>query len=301
MVKEKKSEMMVRRTKELIKDYKSMNIDITIRQIYYRLVVLKELELTRSQYVYFDKVITIARQTDLSFADLFIDDAREIIDKSEIIEPYWKFSEIIKTRIENVRTRYPIIQWNENLLQDKINIILLEKNALRRIFEKAITPNTILIPARGLNSFSQMNELRKILVNEKRELKLFCFTDFDDTGMLIQDNFISQMEKYLGITFDSMERIALTKEQIEKYHLPINPDTKPMKQAKSTHRDYGLPYFVELDAIEPNMLLNLVKRTCETNYNKSLNNAINKALNQRNKRIKKRYFKELRKIDMTKV
>lgn len=298
---EKKKDMLIRRTKELVQEYLELDINITIRQIYYRLVVNKEIELTRSQYVYFDKVITDYRKNHLNFADLFTDDARKIKNKSEINYPFWKFTELINNSINKVKTDYPQVYYNENLLQNKINIILLEKQALYRIFKKGITSNTILVPAKGLNSFSQMNELRHLLENENRELKLYCFTDFDDTGMLIQDNFIEQMELYLNINFDSIERIALTKEQIEQYNIPINPLTKPMKQSKSTHKDYGLPYFVELDALEPLILVDLVRKTCEQNYDKDLFKSIDKAMIIRNRRLKTKYFKELKKIDMTKI
>ena len=298
MKKEFKYEMLIRRSKEIISEY---DITLTIRQVYYRLVSNLDIENNRSQYVYYDKIITKYRQQDLDFANFFKDKTRQIIDKSDIDFPYWKYSQIINDRIEKVKTDYPQLTYNENLLQDKVNVILLEKDALADLFEKAITPNTILIVSRGLNSFSQMNDLRKICQDKNRELKLYNFTDYDDTGYLIQDNFIEQMELYLGVTFDSRERIALTQELIEKYNIPINPDAKRVKQAKSTHRDYGLPYFVELDAIEPKMLMSLVNDTCEKNFDNELWESVNKALTIRNRRIKTKYFRELKKIDLSKI
>lgn len=301
MTKEFKYEMLIRRSKELALEYDTINIKLTIRQMYYRLVSALDIEHNRSQYVYFDNVLTKYRQQNLEFADLFKDEAREIINKSEVSYPYWQYSELINNRIDKVKTDYPQLIYNENLLQDKINVILLEKNALKDIFELSVTPNTILIVAKGINSFTQMNDLRKLIENDERELKLYIFTDFDDTGYLIQDNFIKQMEIYLGITFDSIERIALTQELIKKHNIAINFQTKKVKQAKSTHRDYGLPYFVELDAIEPRMLMKLVKDTCEQNFDNDLWESIDKALTIRNRRIKTKYFKELKKIDLTKI
>ena len=160
MTKEFKKDMIIRRAKEIISEY---DITLTVRQVYYRLVSNLDIENNRSQYVYFDKVITKYRQQNLDFADFFKDKTRHIINKSDISYPYWKYSEIINETIENVKTNYPILTYNENLLQDKINVILLEKDALGDLFEQAITRNTILVVARGLNSFSQMNDLRKLV------------------------------------------------------------------------------------------------------------------------------------------
>lgn len=299
--KEKKYEMLIRRSKEIVNSYINLNIDLTIRQVYYQLVVNLDIPNNRSQYVYFDKVITDYRKQDLEFANLFIDDTRDEIEPLDIYYPYWKFNELINICIDKIKTEYPKFSYNELLLQDKINIILLEKRALKRIFEKGKTPNTMIVCSKGINSFTQMNDLRKLIENEKRVLNLYCFTDFDDTGMFIQENFISQMKEYLGIEFNSIERIALTQELIEMYKLPIDPTAKTIKQETSTHKDYNLPYFVELDAIEPNLLINLVHNTCMKNYNKNLYNAINKALSMRNRRLKKAYFRQLKKIDLSKI
>jgi len=296
--KEFKYEMLIRRSKEIASEY---TVKLTVRQIFYRLVVALDIELNRSQYVYFDKIITQYRQENLNFADLFKDDTREIINETYISYPYYSFSEILNERINEIETGYPEFTYNKNLLQDTINVILLEKRTLQDLFELSITPNTILVIAGGLNSFTQMNELRKMINNENRKLKFYSFTDYDDTGFLIQDNFLFQTKNYLGINFDSIERIALTKELIERFKIPINFETKTKKQSRSTHKDYGLPYFVELDGIEPNFLMKLVKDTCEQNFNNKLYESIDKTLTIRNRRLKTKYFKELKKIDLTKI
>lgn len=297
-MKEYKYEMLIRRSKEIMEEY---TILLTVRQVYYRLVVFQDIVNNRSQYVYYDKVLTEYRKEHLEFADRFKDTKRVIIDKSEISYPYWQFSELINDRIDNVKTGFPELTYNQNLLQDKINVILLEKTALQELFEMSITSNTILVVASGINSFSQMNDLRHIIEDENRDLKLYTFTDFDDTGLFIEENFIFQMKEYLGIDFDSFERIGLIDDQIKKYDVPTDPTAKIVKQAKSTHKKYGLPYFVELDALEPNVLMKLVRDTCEQNYDKDLYESIDKALTIRNRRIKKKYFKELKKIDLSKI
>lgn len=300
---EKKYEMLIRLSKEIVEDYwVNYGITLTVRQIYYQLVEsYKVIENNRSQYVYFDKVITKYRQKNLEFANKFKDEKRIIIDKSRIDYPLYNFSEVIEDQITYVQKGYPQFTFNKNLFQDKINVILLEKFALKDIFEKVITSNTILVVSSGINSFSQMNDLRNLISEETRELKLYVFTDLDDTGYFIQENFIDQMRDFLRVEFDSINRVALTPKLIDKYKLPVNPDAMKKKRETSTHKKYDIPYFVELDALKPDILMYLVKKTCEQNFDNDLYQSIAKTMKIRNRRLKTKYFKELKKIDLTKI
>lgn len=288
---EKKYEMIIRRSKEIIAEY---SMKLTIRQLYYRLVASQNIENNRSQYVYFDKVLTDYRKDNLDFANYFDDKTRTI--KSDINSYRLdNFTEKIKYELNNIKENYPYYYVGANRLQKRITVILLEKQALESIFERAIGHMSILVVSRGFNSFTQMKELADLVKNDKRELHLYTFTDFDDSGLLIEQNFIEQTREHLGIEFASITRIALTQELIELHGFPTNP-TK-----QTTHSKFNLPYFVELDAIEPNMLRNMVKEVCEINYDYDLHDAIQKAFKIRNRRIKKQYFRELRKIDLSEI
>ena len=88
--------MLIRRSKEIASEY---TVKLTVRQIFYRLVVALDVELNRSQYVYFDKVITKYRQQNLDFANLFKDDTRQIINNTYIDYPYFEFTNTINKRI----------------------------------------------------------------------------------------------------------------------------------------------------------------------------------------------------------
>lgn len=286
---EKKYEMIIRRSKEIIDAY---SIKLTLRQLYYRLVASNDIPNNKSNYNYFDKILTEYRQRNNEFAEYFEDKTRKIISDISC----YKFNSMtyeINNQLEQVKTGYPYYYVDKNMLQDKITIILLEKQALETIFKNAIGSTSILVVARGFNSFTQLNDLKNMLKDDKREANLYIFTDFDDSGLLIQNNFLNQMRKHLKIKFNNVERIALTKDLIEEYGLPHNP-TK-----ESTHKRYKLPYYVELDALEPNTLTELVKEVCKKNYNKELYNAISKAIKVRNRRMKKIYFKKLRQIDFS--
>ena len=291
MTKEKKYEMIIRRSKEIIATY---DIKLTLRQLYYRLVAFTDIPNNRSNYNYFIDVLTKYRQKNNAFAEYFEDRTRKLVIDTGSIKNE-SFSEKVKYQLDSVVNDYPYYWTDSNLMQEKITIILLEKQALESIFERAIGHMSILVVSKGFNSFTQMNELKNALKNDDREKNLYVFTDFDDSGLLIQNNFLNQMRKHLKIHFNNVERIALTKDLIEKYSIPQNP-TK-----ESTHKKYNLPYYVELDALEPNVLTDLVKEVCEKNYDKDLYNAISKTFRYRNRRMKKNYFRQLRQIDLSTI
>ena len=284
-----KYDMIIRRSKEIIDMY---SIKLTLRQLYYRLVAFNDIKNSKSSYNYFDKILTEYRQKNNKFAEYFEDKTRKLVSDISCYA-YEPMSTMINKQLESAKTDYPYYWVDSNLLQEKITIILLEKQALETIFTNAIGHMSILVVARGFNSFTQMNNLKNILKNSDKEKNLYIFTDFDDSGLLIQNNFLNQMRKHLKIRFDNVERIALTKDLIEKYSLPHNP-TK-----KSTHARYDLPYYVELDALVPNVHTELVKGVCKPNYDFDLNRAIRKMIRIRNRRMKKKYFKELGEIDFS--
>ncbi len=286
---EKKYEKLVRLSKDIITEY---NVRLTIRQVYYQLVVKQYIQNNRSEYVYFDKCLTEARQKDLTLASYFDDRTRKIVNKSDEAYDRDTFSEIINYKLNWVKTSRPFVLFDKNNMQPKICVILLEKDALASVFEQAMQSfGGILVICRGFNSFTQLYELSKIVKNNKKEINVYCFTDFDDSGLLIQNNFLNQMRKYLKVKFDNVLRIALTKEQIESYELPQNP-TK-----KTTHKNMNLPYFVELDALNPNVLTTMIQDCCRANFDDNLYNSMYKYVKRRNHRLVKKYEKELNKIE----
>jgi len=295
----KKYEILIEKTKEFIQEYEKLKIDLTLRQIYYLFVKNAIIPNNRSQYVYFDKVLTDYRKENIEFDDYFVDDTRETFDKTSIDYPLWSYNELLNDTLDKIKTDFPTFSFNANLFQKEIPIILVEKNTLKRIFQKGINRfPSILVIARGFNSFSQMNEVRKIIENDdNKERKFFCytFTDYDDSGMLIQDNFLKQMKEVFDVKFEKIERIALIREQIIKYGIPKNP-TK-----KTTHSKYNLDFYNELDALKPEMLIKMIDKCCRKHFNMKLYQQIKKTMEYRNRRLKKRYFKELKKIDLSTI
>ena len=277
-----KKQNIITETNKILETYTDK---LTVRQVYYRLVSFQIIENTKNEYKYFDSVITKARKEGIINPSRFVDLTRKTEYDIEVYYITWK--ESLNYKMSEIREN-PYIFTNRNLFQDNITVIMLEKQSLETIFKSVISNMCVLVVNRGFNSFTQLYELAIELKNEKRTMNLYTFSDYDKSGYKIESNFISQC-KQLGINYDSIERIALTESLINEYNLPINPEkTTPFKIKEQLKGN------VELDALEPNILKELVKKVVKKNYDKSMFQKIRKYRNIQQRRLNKHYAKELR-------
>jgi len=272
---------------ETIKVINSYTQKLTLRQIYYRLVAKHIIQNEYSQYKRLSKLLVEARKKGLVPFDAMEDRTREIINNSVINYDSWRdeLNHLIKW-IKNPKYYLP-----ENLYQPKINLILLEKQALEGIFRSAIDNNTILVVCKGYNSLTQLYELSELLGEDHREIHCGFFSDYDPSGIDIQRNFKEQSIE-LGIEFDSFKRIALTKDLIKKYALPYAPTKRKDSRAKDWE-DKGV---VELDALEPNVLEQMIQIFCSKNWDNEIETRKNRLKLILERRYKKALAKNLKLI-----
>ena len=255
-----KKKEIIESVKELIRKHPDMRF--SLRQIYYRLVSTQLLSNTLSEYKYLSRVLVEARKKNMIQREIFEDRTRTFYtNQYRIKKPADVFRSLLLD-IELAADMYRLPRW---LKQKTIPIIMLEKQALEGFFLPVCRSLEIyLIVNRGYNSFTQLNEFANALRNEKRELMLYVFSDYDPTGLDIQRNFIEQMEE-LGIEFSSIERVALTQEQIYKYNLPYAPVKKSDARAKDWKGGV-----VELDALDPDLLIDLIKESANEYFDNSI-------------------------------
>ena len=276
-----KKDLIVREAQNVISTYTQK---LTLRQIYYRLVAKLIIENKTSQYKYLSRLLVDARKSGIIGYDSMEDRTREVINNKKIEYKAWRAN--LKswiTYIEDPKYTLP-----KNLYQEKISLIVLEKQALEGIFKDAIDDNSILVVCKGYNSLTQIYDLSTILENDNREVHCTFFSDYDPSGLDIQRNFVKQCED-LEVEFESFNRVALVKEQIVKYHLPYAP-TKTTDSRSKDWKDRGV---VELDALEPNILVDLVKKACSKNWNKNIEKQKNRLEKVLNARYRKHFAKEL--------
>lgn len=228
------------------KMYESMNLPITVRQLYYQLV--SQGVIKNGKYNTLDAYLTDLRKKDILDWELF-EDRNRYFHKINTIKPATDMKDLVSSYITNLKLP-PIDKWHG---QDYYIELWYEKDALSSYFQHIADKWHILCFAnRGYNSFTMNKETQNRLAeNKDKNIVILYAGDYDPHGFVIYEN----LKKVLNV---KIERIALTKEQIEQYNLIEMPDLKGVEKIKNDFtRLYGNKAY-ELDALPPTVLMNLL-------------------------------------------
>jgi hypothetical protein len=133
--------------------------------------------------------------------------------------------------------------------------IWLEKDALSGVVlpvtQKFDAP---LMVARGYASEPFLHTAGDYMATLKKPCFVYHFGDFDPSGEDAARAVEKGLRQHAPDTGIHFERIAVTQRQIDEWNLP----TRPTKQSDSRAKKFG-PVSVELDAINPNKLRELVE------------------------------------------
>jgi hypothetical protein len=250
---------LIKAVNEILSEY---SMKLTLRQIYYRLVSKNLIPNTKASYKGLSHQLVQARERKE------VDDSR-IEDRSRKVQGYGDYGyddldDFIDSQVhdlQNAWSNFTRKQW-EN--QPKKVIIALEKDALSRLFTEIANKYRVQVYAtKGYGSYTFVNDLADDLDEEKENVILY-FGDYDPSGRDIERDLRDRLVRYYGRDNFTVVRIALKPEQIEQYHLPPMPedaDTLAKLDRDTRSKTYGLKYAVELDALEPPVLQDLIMRS----------------------------------------
>lgn len=155
--------------------------------------------------------------------------------------------------------------------------VFVEKEGLRSFFVRALRPLYVAVtPMRGFDSLSDVMEAAERLHGyEDSPRCIFVFSDFDPSGECIFEDFDFRLKKCLVMLgekptyYDEKEKkaeipnlyvkkVALTLDQVEKYNLPPKFVKSKDPRATSFIQKYGQEAVVELDAMPPKVLQEIV-------------------------------------------
>jgi hypothetical protein len=240
---------------EIVKEQRPM----TIRQVYYRAVVKGYIEKTEKGYGFVQRDVADMRRRGRIPYEWIIDESRRMRGGQGINDDLEEWLKRTTRDLPNTIAE----RWYRDLLADhEFSIqVWLEKEALIGV----VHPMTLkwhvpLVPAKGYSSLSLLYETAQDLEYKNRPAKIFHFGDYDPSG---QDAIatvqrvlpeLAPQTARLGIEF---EIVAVTPEQIEELNLP----TRPTKKTDTRASSFGSDQSVELDAIEPNVLRQMVDET----------------------------------------
>lgn len=272
----------------VIEDYQARGYELTLRQLYYQLVA-RDLFPDDRMYSYNEK-------TRKWYKDL--------VNGTKNAEPnyIWLGTNIANARdaglvdwraiVDRTRSRKGLSTWNDpgdiirsayrSFRIDKWKnqayrlFVWVEKEALAGVIARACNDEDIqvdYISCRGYMSAStiwrEAQNIRRIYDFDQTPI-IIHLGDHDPSGIDMTRDNLERLQLYSGLTFEfDLERIALNMDQIEQY----NPPPNFAKQTDTRFGQYAELYGEnswELDALDPDILVNLIQDTIATYKDENL-------------------------------
>jgi hypothetical protein len=252
-----------RRTKVEMADIKEAIVAIlkpdhpmTVRQVFYQLVVRGTIEKTEEEY----QGTVIRLLTDLrmnggvSFSWITDESRRRRINRT--------YNSIADAARDTARF------YRRNALHECPDYVEVwsEKEALAGVIESAAEDYDVpIIVSKGMPSITQLYGTARQIARAARAGKqtyIYQFGDHDPSGVLIPQTIerrLDQLCEKLGCQPPIIERVALTEEQIAEFDLP----TRPTKREGNPHAKQFEGDSVELDALPAGELRELVRARIE--------------------------------------
>lgn len=226
------------------------NQKVSVRQVYYHLFTKGITKLTNDEYHRICQILTKARKRGYIPFEWIEDRSRN---------PLWRMLyEDLPQFFDFSKNNFRKNTWTD---QDNFVIILIEKEALAPIiYDMAKEYNVFVFPTKGFSSWSMFIQDIKTLVQsfgEGKHLIVLVMSDMDPSGQHIKNDYVKKfqfMSDELGFQLPEVLRIAITKEQVEKYNIP---------SMKKSYRKKGILDIWELDALNPKILRSIVKEEIE--------------------------------------
>ena len=273
------SGQLVQKALDIIGSY---DIRLTVRQIYYRLVAAGQIKNTRSSYNVLDKVLTNARMHGAIPFEAFEDRSRKFLsgDLNDMKSPEDFFEDALYG-LKHLEEDYEIPLW---LGQPKYVEVWIEKDALASLFLQICDKyNVRLFPSRGYPSVTLLYEAARHLRTITRPITILYFGDFDMRGVDIERYLTDRLQQFGVAT--NVKRLALTRQQVEEHRLPPQPAKKKDTMARPWIEKQGDVAW-ELDALDPNALLTLVKDAILEYLDENLLQSRNQLLAHHRRRIR---------------
>jgi hypothetical protein len=241
-----KTTLLLEKIGQVISEYQSKGYSLTLRQLYYQLVSRNIIENLQNEYKRLSRLLTDARMAGIV-------DWEAIEDRIRVPRIPADF-ENMREFVSRAAKVYRLDRWKD---QDNYIEVWTEKDALSGVLEPITSKYHVrLLVNRGYSSasavFDSAQRVTKQLYQEhKKSCVILYLGDHDPSGEDMVRDIQERMSQFHARV--KIEKIALTKDQVDKYRLPHNPtkrsDTRTVKYV-SRHGDKSW----ELDALGPEIL-----------------------------------------------
>ena len=269
-------------TNNIISQY---DFQLTVRQIFYRLVSISFIRNTINCYKLFDRMITRGRERGDIDPRSIIDRARNTIGGDY---GYLSVEEYVRSKISELEDTE---QYTRRIWDDQPQYVELwvEKDALATLFSSVANGyRVITYPSRGYSSFTKVYEAinERFSIYRDRPITILHFADHDPSGINMTQDIQSRLERYGSHA--RVKRIALTYDQVRQFKL----EPMPTKLSDSRWKQYSLQYgnqCWELDALPPNELQNMIRDAIKGHIDVSRWNKTFKEIEKERAHLQKRF------------
>src|ERR671912_972083 len=138
--------------------------------------------------------------------------------------------------------------------------VWLEKDALKGVLIPTVVNECGLglHVTRGFASITYLQEAAEDIERDGRPTYVYVLTDFDPSGVSIAEKVEEELKARAPYSEIIVERLAVDREQIDRWSLPTRPTKASDTRAAKFRRLHGTDS-VELDAIPPDELRKLVR------------------------------------------
>ena len=222
---------------------------MTVRQAFYQATVRGIVAKTEEGYDKVNSDLCVLRRAGDMPYDWLVDNTRWAIKPMTF--------ESVSAALLDCATNYRKDLWRREPCRVQIWI---EKDALSGVVSSVTDECDVpLRAARGYSSLTFLHDAAEdIAALGDVPVHVYHFGDFDPSGVNAAECIEDDLREMSDADI-SFERVAVTEEQIRRWDLP----TRPTKQSDTRARRFGSDLSVELDAIPPNQLRDLVREVIE--------------------------------------
>lgn len=240
---------LIKLINQVVNEYSSQGYELTLRQTYYQLVARGYIPNNERSYKNIGNLINDGRLAGLIDWNSITDRTRNLRRNS-----HWSIPSSV---IASAMYSYLLDKWEG---QPNYVEVWVEKDALVDIVGQACVPiDTPFFSCRGYTSQSEMWSAAQRFINQNRKREN-CFIihlgDHDPSGIDMTRDIQERLWMFgAGV---HVKRVALTMEQVQTYNPPPNPAKVTDSRCGKYMEEFGDESW-ELDALEPQMMTNLIR------------------------------------------
>lgn len=244
-----KSLDLIKLINQVVDEYSSQGYELTLRQTYYQLVARGYIPNNERSYKNIGNLINDGRLAGLIDWHSITDRTRNLRKNS-----HWSTPSSV---IESAMYSYLLDKWEG---QPNYVEVWVEKDALVDIVGQACRPiDTPFFSCRGYTSQSEMWSAAQRFIHQNRTREN-CFIihlgDHDPSGIDMTRDIQERLWMFGADV--QVKRVALTMEQVQTYNPPPNPAKLTDSRCGKYMDEFGDESW-ELDALEPQMMTNLIR------------------------------------------